>query len=173
MARSESQAPCQLLVTGGAGFIGSNLHQMIKAGHIRIVDPNVRPYAYRLTPDGERYRRRVSHAHYRSVLRSFRDVERRITSRLKDLRRRGAHRVVFYGSGEVVEITYPLAMALGLKVIGPVDDDSTKHGTTKAELSVQPPSRISDLQPDAVVITTFRHAEEIRKKIDRPIGPRS
>ena len=73
---------------------------------------------------------------------------------------------MFYGAGEVMEAAYGLAKAVGLQSVGVVDDDGTKHGATKGGLVVEPPAAINRLEPDAVVIMTFRHAREIQLKID-------
>ena len=142
------------------------IRSFIKEGYVQVLNPNVRPYAYCLTPSGREYRRRLSHQHYRSVLGSFRDVQERIRRRLREIKRKGVSRLVFYGSGDVMETTYPLAKSLGLEMVGVVDDDPAKQGATRGTMVVQPPASIRELDPDAVLITTFRHAREIQGKID-------
>lgn len=151
------------------GVVNQCPSEMIGLGYLRVVNPDVRPFAYKLTPRGTSYRRRLRHEHYRSVLGSFRAVEERMRSRLDELKRRGVCRVVFYGAGEVMEIALPLAQTVGLEVLGLVDDDSTKHGAIKNGLLIQGPRAIGFLEPDAVLISTFRHAREIRRKIDRAL----
>jgi len=147
--------------------VNRSLQDMIRAGYVEIANPNVRPFAYKLTRTGERYRRELSHDHYRWLLGRLRLMERRITAALCELKRRGARRVVFYGAGEVMEATHGLAKAVGLEVVGVVDDDVAKQGLTKGGLVVRSPASINSLGPDAVVITTFRHAREIESKVDR------
>jgi hypothetical protein len=141
--------------------------ELVSDGHVEVVDPNVRPFAYRLSAGGRDYRRLLSHAHFASVVGTFREVEERIRQRLRRLKHEGANRLVFYGTGNVMEVTYPLALAEGLEVVGLVDDDPIKHGESRGMLVVEPPGRIEALEPDAVVITTFRHAGEIQKKLGR------
>ena len=75
-------------------------------------------------------------------------------------------RLVFYGSGDVMEMIYALAKSLGLEVVGLVDDDPAKQGATRGAMVVQPSASIKELEPDAVLVTTFRHSREIREKID-------
>jgi hypothetical protein len=75
-------------------------------------------------------------------------------------------RVFFYGAGDIMEATHRVATRVGLRVVGVVDDDPTKHGLRKGGLVVGPPSAINRLEPDAVLITTLRHAEEIQLKMD-------
>jgi len=147
------------------------LNDMVDAGYVEVSDRGVRPFAYRVTGAGARYQRRLSLEQYSSVLSSLRRLEQRIRSTLCELKDRGVKRVVFYGAGQVMEATYKVASGVGLDVIGVVDDDPTKQGLGlwKAGLVVEPPRAINDLRPDAVVITTFRHAEEIQLKMDAPL----
>jgi hypothetical protein len=75
-------------------------------------------------------------------------------------------RVVFYGAGDVLDATRRVASGVGLRVVGVVDDDPKKHGPRKGGLVVGAPSAIDQLEPDAVLIATLRHAEEIQLKMD-------
>ena len=146
--------------------VNRHLHDMIEAGYLKVANRNVRPFAYKLTITGKQYRQLLSHEHYSWVLGNLRAVEQRISSALWELKRRGVTRVVFYGAGEVMEAAHRLTKAVGLEVLGVVDDDVSKHGSMKDGLVVRPPSVLSQLELDAVVITTFRHAREIQPKID-------
>ncbi len=65
-----------------------------------------------------------------------------------------------------MEATNRVASGVGLQVVGVVDDDPTKQGLRKGGLVVHTPSAINELEPDAVLITTLRHAEEIQVKLD-------
>ncbi len=150
--------------------VNRHLHDMIEAGYLEVANRNVRPFAYKLTISGKQYRQLLSHEHYSWVLGNLRAVERRISSALRELKRGGVTRVVFYGAGEVMEAAHRLAKVVGLEVLGVVDDDVSKHGSMKVGLVVRPPSAISQLELDAVVITTLRHAREIRAKIDPLVG---
>lgn len=147
-------------------LVNRQIREFLRKGHVRVINPSVRPFAYRLTRRGREYYRNLSHQHYRSVLGRFRDVQNRIRGRLREIQEMGVTRLVFYGSGDVMEATYPLAKGLGLEVVGIVDDDRAKHGSEKGPMVVASPASIGELEPDAVLITTFRHAREIRTKID-------
>ncbi len=148
------------------GTVNRLLNDMVEAGYVQVFNRDVRPFAYRVTDDGQRYQRRLGLEHYSWVLGSLRRLEQRIRAKLLELRSRGVERVVFYGAGDVMEATYRVASGVGLQVVGVVDDDPTKQGTRKGGLVVEPPSAINELEPDAVLITTLRHAEEIQLKMD-------
>jgi DNA-binding MarR family transcriptional regulator len=163
----------QRAVAETVGMAASRVNRIINAlaglGHVAVSDGTVRPYAYRLTSTGRAYLQELSYDHFASVVGRFRQVEARIRSRLAELRDAGAENVVFYGAGDVMEVAYPLAQRLGLRVVGVVDDDPSKH-SNKRGITVGPPASIGELAPDAVVITTFRHTDEIRSRV-RPFAP--
>ncbi len=65
-----------------------------------------------------------------------------------------------------MEVTQPLAEALGLTVVRVVDDDPEKHGTERAGNIVRSPSSLNEMQPDGVLITTLRHAAQLQERIE-------
>lgn len=146
------------------------IHDLMEEGHLEVVDDGVRPFAYRLTDDGREYLRRLTWDRYRAVLRDFRRIQDRIARRLREIRDAGVRRVVFYGAGDIMDVTFPLAESLGLQVVGVVDDDPDKQGDERSGLPVAPPERLEELVPCAVVITTFRHADEIRSRLSDRIA---
>jgi DNA-binding Lrp family transcriptional regulator len=140
------------------------IRELLDAGRIRVLDEAVRPFAYMLTADGRAYLQELSYDHYATVVSRFRQVQRRIDRRLAELRDQGLERVVCYGAGEVMEVVRPLAESHGLRVVGVVDDDPAKQGRWGA-VDVAAPESIGAAEADAVVITTFRHAGEIRARL--------
>ena len=164
--RRLSQRALAIRVGMSAGFVNRSLKAMIDRGHVRISDQRVRPYAYRLTPAGHEYRRSLRYEHYRSVLGSFHDAERRVRARLSDLMATGARRVVFYGAGDVMELATTIARSLGLVVEAALDDDCGKHGMLRDGVLVHPPAAVGGLDADAIVITTFRHAPLIEGRLN-------
>ena len=151
------------------GTVNRLLSDMVEAGYVQVFNRDVRPFAYRVTHDGQRYQRRLGLEQYSWVLGSLHRLEQRIRAKLLELRTRGVERVVFYGAGDVMEATNRVASGVGLQVVGVVDDDPTKQGQRKGGLVVSAPSAINELQPDAVLITTLRHAEEIQLKMDESL----
>jgi hypothetical protein len=149
----------------GVSLVNRLSGELVDDGHVEVVNRDVRPFAYRLTDAGREYRRRLSHAHFKSVLDSFRKLQERIRRRLREIKNDGVERLVFYGSGDVMEVTCPLAEALGLEVVGVVDDDEEKQGSERGGHVVRCPTTLAELKPDGVLITTLRHAGEIQQRI--------
>lgn len=154
----------------GTARVNRLLSELMESGHLEVVDRNVRPFAYRVTEKGEGYLRQLRHEHYRVVLDDYRRVRRRIRSRLEEIRRDGLRRVAFYGAGEVMEVTFPLAQGAGLEVVGVVDDDREKQGTTSPAGEVKDPSELPTLGVDGVVVTSFLYAGEILDRVRQELG---
>ena len=154
----------------GTARVNRLISELMESGHLAVVDRNVRPYAYRLTDAGERYLRQLRHEHYRLVMDDYRRVRRRIGARLKELRKEGLQRVVFYGAGEVMDVSFPLAETAGLEVVAVVDDDKKKQGAESVAGVVQDPARLSELSVDGVVVTSFQHAGDILDRVRNELG---
>jgi DNA-binding MarR family transcriptional regulator len=145
---------------------------LVADAHLEVVDPGVRPFAYRLTESGRNYMRALSHGSYREVLRGLRRIRSRIRRRLEALREEEIRRVAFYGAGEIFDLTLPLARKIGLQVVGVVDDDPGKVGRERRGMTVGRPKALEAMAPDAVVITSFRHGTEIRSRLEGGDGRR-
>ena len=138
------------------------IRELVDDGQVEV-DDTVRPFAYRLTPTGRDYHRRLAYRQDRSVVQRFRAMQARIGRRLQDLRDQEVDRLVLYGAGRVMEVTLPLARGLGLEVVGIVDDDPEKQGRMRGGLRVRRPEEVGELLPATILITTYRHAGEIRE----------
>ena len=148
-----------------ASGVNRVIRELLESGHLEVVDESVRPFAYRLTSNGQGYLRRLSHQHYRTLLEDLRRIRARIRRRLREIRDQGLRRLVFYGAGEIMELTLPLSRELDLEVVAVVDDDEEKQGQEKAGATVLSPGFLDEVEADAVVITTWRHGEEIRERL--------
>ena len=154
----------------GTARVNRLLSELMDSGHLDVVDRNVRPFAYRLTDEGERYLRQLRHEHYRVVMDDYRRVRRRIGARLRELRQEGLHRVALYGAGEVMEVTLPLAEGAGLQVVGVVDDDTQKQGKASVAGEIKDPMELRELGVDGVVVTSFRYAGTILDRVRQELG---
>ncbi len=153
----------------GVGTVNRLISDLTESGYVEVFNRSVRPFAYRVTSNGQRFHRRLSGEVFSAALANVRRLEERIRATLAGLQSRGVRRLVFYGAGAVMEITSRLAVEMGLAVLGIVDDDGQKHGSRRAGIIVHPPEAISELRPDAVLITTLRHAEAIQKRLRRSV----
>jgi DNA-binding MarR family transcriptional regulator len=153
-----------------ASQVNRIIRGLVEAGRLRVVDDRVRPYAYVLTEEGREHFRRLSQARYAAVVTDFLQVQRRIEGRLTALRRDGVRRVALYGAGEILDVARPLIRRAGLEVVAVVDDDPRRQGTRRGRLTVVGPEDLADVAPDAVVITSFRHVDGIRRRLKAAVA---
>jgi DNA-binding MarR family transcriptional regulator len=141
------------------------IRSLVTQGHLRVTDDRVRPFAYALT-GGRTHLRRLSHARYDAVVKDFLRVRRRIAERLALLRRDGVPRVALYGAGEILALARPLVRAEGVGGGGRGGRRSAAPGQASGPPHGGSPDAISAAAPDAVVITSFRHADRIRQRLE-------
>jgi hypothetical protein len=55
---------------------------------------------------------------------------------------------------------------VGFDVMGVVDSDPLRQGMNYNGVVVLPPDALKDMHPDAIIITSLSHREEIHKKIE-------
>jgi DNA-binding MarR family transcriptional regulator len=141
------------------------LRRLMDEGLIEVEDEHVRPFNYQLTTAGRAQQQRLGQEEARSVVDRFRALERKILARLGELRSSGLTRVVFYGAGEIMEVALHLATRAGIEVVAIADDDPSRHGVNEEGVEIVSGDAVSGIAADAVVITTYRHADAIRARL--------
>lgn len=88
-------------------------------------------------------------------------VERLITTKLGTAEKR----ILIYGAGELAENLLRCTRIPGL--IGLIDSDPVKEGSTVRGYPVFAPSRLVDLQPDLILIASVFFADEIKEQLEK------
>lgn len=128
---------------------------------------NKRDFDYSLTAKGERERKELMVSYIRETFQLFSAGKGELAQVLEEYsRERGWEDVVFYTAGEVTELLIHSLEDTELKLRAIVDDDQEKQGKTLFGYPVIPAERITDYEPDGVIITTFRYREEIRQRVE-------
>lgn len=165
----------QRRVAEALGFSTSQVNRLLKelgeAGLVEVEDPSERPFNYQLTEEGRTRCQRLDREDAHDAVARFRALEARILARMSEIRASGVERILFYGAGEILGVTLPLAPKAGLKVVSVIDDDPTRHGLADDGTPVTGPDALSALSADAVLITTYRHAEAIRERLGDEVRP--
>jgi DNA-binding Lrp family transcriptional regulator len=152
------------------GFVNRRLQSLIAEGFVRVVDPDVRPFLYRITSAGRRYRLTLIYEHYQNVAGSMLGVEQRVRQRLEFLKKKGVERLVFFGAGQILDFAELWAESAGFQVVGVVDEDESKQGSIRGRRMVQAPAAAAALNPDAIINLTCRRDSEIERAIGAATG---
>lgn len=83
---------------------------------------------------------------------------------LSALKEKGFQRILFYGAGEVTRIflrTIQEEFFLGLKVLGLIDDDKKKTGTTILGVPIISLSLLKTMSFDGILIASYNHGQQM------------
>jgi len=99
------------------------------------------------------------------MLKLYRNAKAEFQARLVRFCDEGLRRVVLYGAGEIALLVISAAKETGLEVIGIVDSDPQRQGEELFGRTINPPTRIEEMHPDGVIITSLTHRDEIHDSI--------
>ncbi len=148
------------------GVTNACLKRMVKRGYIRARGINHKRIAYYLTPRGFQEKARLAYHFLQYNVRYYIELKKNIASKLHSLAASGVKRIVFYGAGEAMEVAYITMQEIPLDLIGIVDDDLAKQGRRLFGFTIQGPNTISELRPDAIIVTSIMYKDEIIKKLN-------
>ncbi|MEJ5230040.1 MAG: MarR family transcriptional regulator [Pseudothermotoga sp.] len=133
-------------------------------GFIEKVGPNKRKMQYRLTQNGIYRLQYLTVSYLRETAKLYSTSRLAFVDVLKQLSQEKLMKIVLYGAGIVGETLLDVLMTEGIKVLSFLDDDPSKYGKTVNGVAVLPTKNVENLDYDAVLIASFRHAEKIAQR---------
>lgn len=152
-------------------MVNNYLGEMVDRRWIDISGDTNRSYEYRITDAGRGRKSDLLFQISKEVVQMYALMKRDFVARLKRLADEGVRRVVLFGAGETGELAAAAAADAGLEIVGIIDNDAAKHGRLIGTVAVSAPSAIETLRPDAIVITSHGHGDEIEQQA-KPMGIR-
>jgi predicted transcriptional regulator len=146
-------------------MVNNYLGEMVSREWVDIAGDTNRSYEYRITDRGRARKSDLLFEISREVVQMYGLIKQDFASRLRALAARGIRRVVLFGASETGELAWAASREAGLEVVAIVDSDPAKQGRTIGRLTVEAPSAIEAHRPDAVVITSYGHADEIESQV--------
>ena len=155
------------------GVTNACLKRMARNGLIRIRDLNPRKIGYYLTPKGfvEKTRLTIHLISFR--VQHYSELKKVIANRLLEMQRDGRQRIVFYGVSDEMEVAYITLQGVNLKLVGIVEDDEKIIPRIIFGYEIEPVSRIQELKPDGILITSLTENESKRDRLKRIFGQNS
>ena len=145
------------------GLVNSYIRNLAKKGYITIKAIPPKRYAYYLTPKGFTEKTRLTYDLLHDYTRIYREARNSLGALFRDLRLKGAKRIVFAGADEVAEIAYLTLQETGMELAGVVDGrDAGKQffGRTVRRID-----DIRAMQYDAVVIASYLRRDAILQEL--------
>lgn len=155
------------------GVTNACLRRMARKGWIRIRDLNPRKIGYFLTPKGMVEKGRLTLNLITFRIQHYAELKKIIAARLLEMQNRGLKRLVFYGISDEMEVAYITLQGVNLKLVGIVEDDEKFKPQIIFGYEVEPVSRIQELKPDCILITSLNENNRKREKIKDIFGQNS
>jgi DNA-binding MarR family transcriptional regulator len=155
----------------GPTMVNRYVAEMQRDGLVEVEGETNRTFRYRLTEAGRYRRDELFFQVSKEVVQFYGQAKQDFRRRLREHARRGVRRVVLFGAAETAELVYAAAEGTGLEIVGIVDNDPAKHGRRIGTVRVGAPDTVLEMNPDAVLISSFGHADEIHDQI-RPLEGR-
>jgi len=155
------------------GVTNACLRRMVRKGWIRIRDLNPRKIGYYLTPKGviEKGKLTLNLVSFR--IQHYAELKKIIAARLLEMQNQGLKRLVFYGISDEMEVAYITLQGVSLKLVGIVEDDEKFNPQIIFGYEVEPVSRVQELKPDCILITSLTENGRKRENLEKIYGSRS
>jgi len=147
------------------GVTNACLKRMARKGLIRIRGFNHRKIGYYLTPKGFAEKAKLTLNLISHIVQHYSELKKIISQRLLEMQRNGLQRVVFYGVSDEMEVAYVTLQGVNLKLVGIVEDDEKLKPQFIFGYELEPVSRINELRPDCVLVTSLVESEEKKEKL--------
>jgi len=152
------------------GVTNACLKRMAKKGWIRIRDLNRRKLGYYLTPKGFAEKTKLTFQLISRTVYHYSELKKMIAKRLLEMQQEGIERVVFYGVSEEMEVAYITLQGVNIRLDGIIEDDENFHRRFIFGYEIEPVSRIRELRPQSVLITTLAESDRKRERLKAFLG---
>lgn len=153
-----------------SSMVNIYIKELKQAGLITVSGNTNRTTEYHLTPTGQKKLFQDFISFSSEAVQIYASVKRKIIRLLKRYETNGIRTVVLYGASDTAEIVASAIPHTRLVVIGIVDGDPAKQGQIFNGTLIQTPEAISQIDPDAVLITSFARQDEIYSNIEAIMG---
>jgi len=153
------------------GVVNACLKRMVQKGWIQVMNQNYHKTGYFLTPRGAVEKTRIQLHLFLWTMRHYSTLKEIIGKRLLEMQLAGIERIVFYGVGDEMEIALIMLHETDLKLVGIVEDDEKYSPLIIFGYEIEPVSRIRQLRPDSILITSLADREKKKDRIRALIRP--
>jgi DNA-binding MarR family transcriptional regulator len=149
-----------------SAMVNNYIKALSKEGLLTVSGKSNRAMTYYLTSAGREYVSENFLLFSSEIVQFYASVRREIVELLTECYASGIRTIVLYGASDTAEVVYSAVQKTELVVTGVVDNDPAKQGTMFFGSVIQSPSRINEIRPDALVVTSFARQKEILGEIE-------
>jgi len=155
------------------GVTNACIKRMVRKGWVRIRGFDHRRIGYYLTPKGFVEKSRLTFHLVSGIVQHYSELKQVIGERLLEMERNGKKRIVFYGVSDEMEVAYVTLQGVNLKLVGIVEDDERIKPRIIFGYEIEPVSRIQELKPDCILITSLSENEKKKETLKEIFGSNS
>ena len=155
-----------------SSMVNNYIKCLKEEGFITVTGKTNRTQSYHLTQYGQNELRESLLAYSSEIVQLYTAVKCEIAQIMDGFYREGIRTLVLFGVAETAEVVFAAIKNSPLIIIGVVDNDSAKQGKPFNGLIVQEPQKLEEIDPDAVVITSFGKQDEIHACIRELVNDR-
>lgn len=153
-----------------SSMVNNYIKSLREEGLITVEGDTNRSQSYHLTGDGQNELRDSLLSYSAEIVQLYSRVKCEIAQILKGFYDEGIRTIALFGVADTAEVVYAAIKDTALVIIGVVDSDKKKHGKLFNGLIIQAPEQLENIQPDAVLITSFGRQEEIHQYLQHLVG---
>lgn len=145
------------------GLTNACIKRCVKKGYIKITTIPKNRIKYLITPRGFAEKARLTYEYLEYTIHFYKEARARIRDSFHLLAESGTQKIIFYGAGEVAEISYISLQETNLTLAGVLDD--FKYDRKFFGFTIMKREKLNDLSYDKVVVTSFNSSEDIYKSL--------
>lgn len=155
-----------------SSMVNNYIKKLQQGGLVSINGNTNRTQTYHLTSSGHNKFIASLLAYSTEIIQLYGASKQELGKKLNKIYSEGIKSVALFGAAETCEVVYAAIKDTHLTVIAVVDSDRIKQGKPFNGLMIQPPELLREINPDAVLITSFGRQEEIYNRILEIVGER-
>ena len=145
------------------GLVNSFIKRLARKGYLKITTIPKNRLRYVLTPKGFAEKTRLAYEFIQYSFDFYKTARKKLKGLFNALEKDGVRRVIFYGAGDLAEITYISLQETTLEMVAIVDD--LKSGERFLGHTIMGPSALNSLDYDKIIVTSINSKDAIHENV--------
>jgi FlaA1/EpsC-like NDP-sugar epimerase len=149
-------------------MVNTYLEDFVTKNWLKKTYASSKSVTYTITKEGVEARKLMNLHYFKASQSLYSTASKNIKTFLSTLKDKGFENILFYGAGEVTRIflnTIKEDASLGLRVLGLIDDDAKKTGTSFLGVSILSLRSLNTMSFDGVLISSYNHGQKMIENI--------
>ena len=148
---SPSQRELSRRLNISLGLVNTFLKRLVNKGYFKVKTMPRNRVKYFLTPEGlaRKSRLTVEYLHYST--RFYKEIKQLLIEKFKEMGKNRIKTILFFGAGEVAELSYLYLQLTNIELVGIVDEG--KNGNNFFEFEAEGRNRLEREDWDAILVT--------------------